>query len=92
MECPRTFYRFTEDPTIAHLLHIVHKFLIANNYRLPVGASIFEIPSVVSIAPYQYRTAHGLRAQEMDCPQHICAMESHVNFYVPCLEWNSSSP
>jgi len=64
----RTFYRFTEDSTIAYSLNTIYKFLITNNCKLPIGASIFEIPLVVSVAPYQYRIARDLREQEMDHP------------------------
>ena len=75
-----TFYEFFRDPTIAYSLNTIYDFMITNNCRLPVGAFIFEKPSVISVILYQYRIARGLREQEMDRPWPTFAMESHVNF------------
>jgi len=80
IRCPGTFYEFSKDPTIAYSLNTIYDFMITNNCRLPVGASIFEKPSMISIAPYQYRITRSLRKQEMDRLRPIFVMEIHVNF------------
>ena len=89
---PRTFYRFSRDPTIAYPLNTIYEFLITNNCKFIVGGSIFEKPSMISVAPYQYRTTRILKEQEMDHLRPICAMESHVNFCVLYLGWNAFVP
>jgi len=92
IRCLRTFYRFSRDPIIAYSLNTIYEFMITKNCRLSVGASIFEKPSMISVARYQYRTARGLRDQEMDHLWPICAMESHVKFCALYSRWNAFGP
>ena len=87
-----TFYKFSRDPTIAYSLNAIYDFMITNNCRLPIGASIFEKNSMISVTPYRYRTTRSLREQEMDRLRPTFAMESHVKFYALYSRRNDFDP
>ena len=80
IRCPRTFYEFSRDLTIANSVNAIYDFMTTNNCRFPIGASPFKKYFEIRVTPYQYRTIDSLSRQEMDLPWPTFIMEIHINF------------
>jgi len=80
VRCPRMFYEFSRDLTIANSVNAIYDFMITNNCKLSIRASPSKKTLEIRVPPYQYRTADGLSRQEMDCPWPIFIMKEHINF------------